>query len=513
MSTYNNDANVQTLAAAIAVDPKVKAEYWNKVIYSSSMQDDDLAQFEGKMVPQGKMRADTPRGIICVKEDLKKEAGDTVNFTVATAPAGPGALGEGELTGNTSTSLYRTWNCQIDYHRDAVEYTMKQLNMMGVKGDIMPLASGQLAHKMGLIRQNEGLLQFRNNANGNIYRPGFKQSRDSLVSTDVLSPSNAVEAKALAERNGAQPLNIKKNKYGSVVNGFLLFGTTDAFQSIRNNTGYQNAISSAEARGDSNPNFTGRLVNWQGQSFFEHHLTNHDWDDWIGSPLEPLARIGVAVGVSTAAASTHIKGSATNTKSRYFQYFPGYDYQYVEGQTAAPDSGKYYAWAVNPDGSHAFIEYTGTGNDGNKILFDKILSPDGAGVSTKGSAVVGNINCTGDTAWGSGTAGLGGDGSGNTSASHTYNDEIQAGAFLIYANANGTPIGWTIEFGANAGVRAYGHTKHAQIEQERDYGFVKGVGYMGVWGSSVCQRYDQITNGYVLMEHAVVPAGYDVPSL
>lgn len=511
MSTYNANANAQTLAAAIAADPKVQAEYWNRVIHTSAMQSDDLSAFEGSMVPKNRFRPNSPRGVICVKNDLKAEAGDTVNFTVATAPAGPGVIGEQELTGNTSTSQYRTYNCKIDYHRDAVEYTIKQLKQMAVGKDIMPLASQELAHKMGLWRQNEVLLQMRNDANKNIYRPNFRGSRNAITSSDTLIPTYATQAKAMAERNGAQPINVTKGRFGSVVNSYLLFATTDAMQSIRNNTGYQNAIQHGHDRGDGNPNFTGRLVNWQGQSFFEHHLTNHDWDDWIGSPLQPLAKIGVEIPHSTVAASAILKGSATNTKSRYFQWFPGYDYQYTEAQASSTDSTLYYAWAVNPDGSHVFIEYTGSDNTGNQITINKILSPQTAG-STARAATVGEIVSTNDT-WGDGTAGVGGASGANTSAAHTYNDTIEAGAYLIYANSKGVPIGWTLELGANAAVRAYGHTKHKKIEQDRDYDFVKGVGYLGVWGSTVCQRHDQTTNGYVLMEHAVVPAGYDVPSL
>ena len=509
--TFNSNANAQTLADAVARDPKVQAEYWNRVIHTSAMQNDDLAAFEGDMIPKNRFKSNTPRGIICVKNDLKAEAGETVNFTVATAPAGPGVIGEQELTGNTSASRYRTYRCTIDYHRDAVEYTIKQLKQMAVGKDIMPLASQELAQKMGLWRQNESLLQFRNDAKGNVYRPNFKGTRDAITSGDTLIPTYATQAKALAERNGAQPINVMKGRFGSVVNSYMLFATTDALQSIRNNTGYQNAISNGGTRGDDNANFSGRLVNWQGQAFFEHHLTNHDWDDWIGSPLQPLARIGVEVPHNEPAATAVLRGSATNLKSRYFQWFPGFDYQYVENQVANPDTETHYAWAINPDGSHVFISYVGTGNTGNTMQITSVLSPQAAGTSAR-SATVGNLDATGDT-WGDGVTGVGGVGGSNTSAVHPYNDKISAGAFLVYANANGTPIGWTLELGANAAVRAYGHTKHMKIEQERDYDFVKGVGFLGVWGSTVCERFDGITNGYVLMEHAIVPSGYDIPSL
>lgn len=512
MATFNNDANVQTLAAAVANDPKVKAEYWNRAIHVAAMQNDDLSAFEGSDKGGRGFGKNSPRGLIQVKDDLRKEAGDTVNFTVATAPAGPGVIGEEELTGNTSVSQYKTFNCRIDYHRDGVEYTEKQLRGMGVGKDIMPLAKSQLGEKMGLWRQNEMLLRFRDQGVGNTYRPNMKASRDTITATDVLLPSSTIEARARAERNGAQPLNVMRGRYGSVTNQFLVFGTTDALQSIRSDSGYQNAITAAGERGDKNPAFAGNLVYWQNQAFFEHHLTNNDWDDWIGSPLEPLARINVAVGRNSAAADLKLQASVDNTKNRYFQWFPGYDYRFISDQAAVSDASTHYAWVINPDGSHVFVSYVGSGNNGNSIAVTNILSPQGAGTSGKGALTVGNLDATGD-AWGNGSVNVGGVGSGNTSPNHTYNDQIQAGAHAIYANANGVPIGWTIEFGANAAYRAYGHSKHKMISQTRDYDFVKGCGYQGVWGSTLRTRYDGITNGYVLIEHAVKQAGYNPPAL
>lgn len=509
---YNaSDPAVQTLTAAVANDPKVRAEFWNLAIHTSANQNDDLSPFEGKMKDMNKGKGSV-RGIICVKDDLTKEGGDTVNFTTATAPAGPGVIGEQVMTGNESRSEYNTFNCRIDYHRDAVSYTKKQLKGMGVGKDIMPLAKQQLGMKMGLWRQNELLLRFRNDGVGNTYRPNMRTSRSAITAADLLLPSSTIEARALAERNGAKPINISKGRYGSVTNQFLCFGTTDALQSIRNDSGYQNAITSAGARGEKNPAFAGDLVYWQNQAFFEHHLTNMDWDDWIGSPLEPLARIKVAVGRQSAPADLKLKASADNTKSRYFQWFPGFDYPYLEVQQPTVDNSLHYAWVLNPNGSYVFVEYIGSGNDGNSITINKILSPEGEGTSGKGSEVVGNINATGDS-WGNGVVNVGGGGTGNTSPNHTYSDEIQSGAHAIYANANGVPIGWTLEFGCNAAYRAYGHAEHSMIRDEFDYGFVKGCGYMGVWGSVLHQRFDKITNGYVLIEHAVKQAGFNPPAL
>ena len=97
----------------------------------------------------------------------------------------------------------------------------------------------------------------------------------------------------------------------------------------------------------------------------------------------------------SVAGETKLRSSATNTTHRYYEWFPGYDYVWYEGQAANPDVNRYYAWVITPAGEVGFVSYVGTANNGNEILVDQILSPAGAGTSGKGLAVVGNIDSTG----------------------------------------------------------------------------------------------------------------------
>ena len=120
--TYNANALVQTLADATAMDPLVKAQMWARYLEVSSRQHDAFAMFESEQARIPSMNVGKS-GIFTRKRDLKAGGGDTVNFTVISAPAGPGAIGEQELTGRTSSSKFKTYKVVVDWHRDAVEFT------------------------------------------------------------------------------------------------------------------------------------------------------------------------------------------------------------------------------------------------------------------------------------------------------------------------------------------------------------------------------------------------------
>lgn len=518
--TYNSNALVQGLQDAVAMDPLVKAAAWSRYLEVSSRQHDAFSQFESEQPRVPSLNAGKA-SIFNRKRDLKACGGDTVHFTVISAPGGPGALGEQELTGRTSTSKFRTYKVTVDWHRDAVEFTRKQIEMMAGGQDLEPTSGELLKQKMGMWKQHEMMLSLIKMGNGNVYRPNSRSSRDELKSTDTLSIDICSAAKARLNTIGGRPINHKLGDNGDHINGFMIFATEMGLLPVRNESGYQQAITNGDTRGEQNANFTGKLVKWQGMSWFEHIVVDLDWDDYVGSPLQPKAIVRVAFNADTAlvGGSLFIKSSPTNTLSRYMQFFPGFDYLFTEDQAPVADNGTYYAWAVNPDGSVCFLSYKGSDNDGNKIDLKNghILSPDATGgTSTLGTTTVGSI-CIGTDASVHqttrvitlGTAGAGM----NVPTTFTYVDRVDVGAVLLSANKKGVLVGRGFVFGANAACRAYGRIEMESIAQDRDYKFVKGMGYQMITGQAPCQRVDQVTNGYLNLEFAIEHEGIATPSV
>jgi hypothetical protein len=326
-----------------------------------------------------------------------------------------------------------------------------------------------------------------------------------------MSPTFLTTAKPQVTRIGAMPVSVGKNKNGSPVQRYLVYLPDVAMNDVRNNTAYQNALGIAMDRSNMNPLFSGLLVDWQGLALFEHNVMIQDVDDHIADPFAPLAILGTAFSVDSAVGDCKLIVNGSNTRHRYFEWFPGFDYLFYEGQTAAADAGVYYAWLVNPDNSVGFVRYTGSSNNGNQITLSGILSPDGAGTSTIGSATLGNLIATGDT-WDSTPAAGGVGATANTDPEWNYTDSFSEDAYIIPANANGVPIGHGLMMGRGAALRGYGSVD-SLIRQERDYGFVHGRGYQSVYGQKTRERTDGKTHGYGLFEMGIQHPGLEVPAL
>lgn len=480
MPTYNSNPNVYTLAIALAQDSDLKGRLWSKMLEVGSFTNDDFAKLEGAA------GSDMP---FWTKQDLKADGGDKVTFSVIGEASGPGARGEVELTGRTSVPIMGTYTCQVDYFRDAVELTRKQIKFLATGKSLESVVMGMLSKKMGRKRQNDMMHTLIRTDNVLTLRPNNRQATADLRHIDTLTPTFLVESMARLQGQGARPIDISKSKSGSPVHRFLAFIAQNAMVDIRNSSSYQQALLHA-ANKDSNlnPIFSGKLVDWNGISLWEHIVVNADSDDALGSPLTPIARLGAAI---TAADTTFIlKGGrdGTNTLSEYFRDFPGYDYLFTETQAAAPDASTYYFWVYNTSGANAgkagFYSYTGSANTGNQITaVTGRLRAAAAGIAV---ATLGEVDWDADT----------------------MIDSHPAGSWIIPANQWGVPFTRAFLLGAGSALRAYGSIKAERIHQDRDYNFVKGMGYEGIWGQQAALDTEEVPRNYALLE-----AAYEIPGI
>lgn len=523
---YNSDPTPLTLAAALAMDAELRQNAVSKYFEQQSGQFNALKRFTSVFDPKTQ-GGGGPRSIFCEKTDLSKGGAQTVNFNVIGPPGGPGVKGATELTGNTSQSRMATYPVTVDWVRDAFELTEDEVEMLAAGRSIEQTSVDLLAEKMGLVKQNQMLRRLIDDADGNIIRPSNRSTRDALLATDLLTLDLTVEARARLQTQGAKPLMRNLSKSGCPIDKYLVFAQSNAMLPIRNDSSFQSAISQADVRGGSNANFTGEILNWQGNPFYEFPVTDQDWDDFIGGPLTPKAVIGEYV--CTVSADNTASGGATpllivnsaNTKSLYFQWFDGIPYLYNRVE-ALPNlsASTYYAWACNPDGSRCFVSYDGLNavTGGNQITIKNILAT-AAGTSGNGATTVGNLTF--------GTAGNGMTISGKTitalgtdatlpatgvNGAWVYKTEVQDGAVLIQANANGVPYTRSFIFGSMAACYAHGRVRMSSIKQERDYDFIFGRGFKMIFGTGVCKNTLKKPKNYLVIEHACEIPGYPVPS-
>lgn len=512
MGLYNSDPSVQDLANAVAMDPKLKGELYSRKLEKTSHQHNAFEKFTSATPNSGIHGAGGVRSIFCRKDDLKVGGGDTVNFNVLGPPGGPGVRGSEELTGATSAVKMATYPVKVDWFRDAFEMNRDLFEKLSAGKVLQSTTLNMLAMKMGMQKQHDMMVRLNKSADGNVFRPNNRPSTAALTSIDTLSLGSVLNAKARLTTLGATPIAHKMSKTGSPIQGYLVFASQHAMLPVRNDDSYQTAIANGSQRGDGNQNFSGELVNWQGMPWYEYPIIDQAWDDYVGSPLLAKAVLGTGFGAGSAIGACKLIVNSANTKSRYFQFFDGFDYKFTEDQTAAPDATEYYAWIVNPDGSVGFVAYTGTGNNGNQITITKILSIDGAGVSTLGNTTVGNlaINTTAaPDAWIGDNSSLPETGVGGA---WTYTDTFVAGAIILQANANGVCYGRSYIFGSMASCFAHGRIEMNEIQEKRDYGFVHGRGFESIFGTGVTTNANKKPVGYLLVEHAVEHEGYPTPS-
>jgi hypothetical protein len=521
--SYNSTPDVKTIASALADNANLKGQIWSNLLLRGAEQFNDLARLKG---PDG---SDKP---IYVKTELTKDGGDKVNFTVMGGLSGPGVIGEQELTGNTSKPQFGMFQVVVDFHRDGFELTKKLIKFLAAGKGVVVNAKDMLAKKLGLKQQRASLLALRQKNVGTTIRPNFRANRDALRKGDTFTPDVAVSASGFAKRNGAKPISLGKSGEGSVIPRYLVFATDTAMADVRANETFQLAQQNAGVRGDANPLFTGRLVDWQNLGWFEHHVIDPDADDTVGSPLAPRMVSAEAFGADTpnpvtalsdASTVCRIRGSATNLLNLYAQDFPGYRYKWwdgvsdgSDGSIVPADTNYYYAWGFTPEGRVGFVRYTGsTGNNGNSIKLSQILAS-AAGTSTIGSKTVGLLNVGASAATDSGTRIITPGGTGNNIPAGDYvlTDYFPAGTVFFPANAAGVLVGHSFVFGRGALCHANGSISGLPTEEMRDFGFVQGFGFEAIFGMApYVSAVSKKTTGYALVEHAIEHDGYSFPAL
>jgi len=563
-----SNPTVQQLLDATAMDPELKGKIYSDILTKYTMGFNCMKKFTSATAGSG-----MDGGISSIfgeKQDLKAGGTDTVNFSEVGPPAGPGVMGSDELSGHTSSSLMSTNEVMVGFVRDAVEHDLEMQEFLTVGKKIVGVTLRMLGQKGGLLEQNHMFMRLIRGANGiNTYRPNNRTSTDALLSTDVLGLSLANEGRARLITAGANSINYRLSGTGSPIMGYLTFATNTAFLNLRNDDSYTLAVSRASEKGSDNPAISGELVNWGGNPYFELPVKDEKWDDYIGNPMQPKAKLAApfgANGLSTTASDAHYSvtnptapttsgqtaltiaqaanyavmcGSYSNKQNRYFQFFDGAQFLFTNRDTLLTDTttalydnttgwgltqgtlATRYAWIINPDGSRGFVSYSQAGvqDKGNRItvinILNGILSADAAaGTSGRGALTVGNLS-VGTTAETNGTTGVITPKGNNVTLPNTgwvYTSRFAPGAIVLQANASGVVYGRGFIFGAESAYFAYGRIRNQVIKQNRDYDFAKGAGFMSIFGTGLAKDVFKQPSNYLMLEFAIEHPGYACPS-
>jgi hypothetical protein len=488
MPNWNQNPNVQALVTLAAGNDDVLGKVWAKKLDVATTTSDDFKMLEG---PPGSAKP------VWKNTDLTAVPGEAIVVSVLSAPGGPGVRGEQPLLGSESTFRIGAYRVPIEFWRDAVTLTKSQIKKLAMGPKLRPTILEEVGKKLGRQKQRDMMLKLiiTAKAQGNLMRPNNRSSSETIVSTDTLTLSLLVQAKTMLQSRGGQPISIQTDKNGSPVYRYMPFCTLNALQPVRDSDTYQNALELAMERGYDNPLFSGKLVPWQNLEMFEHTPVIADADDVQGSPLEPLALLGVAVSAGSTSFAVHASATAENeTTPFYFIDFPGYPLTFADTDVApAPDTATHYFWIYNPPtstvnpGLAGFFSYTGSANLGTYI-----------------SGVTGILN--------SYVSGLANTTVGGVTWDPTKHcTSFGPGAYIVPAYKTGAPRGYSLVFGAGGAFRTYGEMTALPIEMKQDYDFVQGFGYESVWGQGARVDTKGYPRHYMLIEQCIQREGIPVP--
>lgn len=278
------------MANSASIDA-LRPEIWAKELYQDIM--DNL------FFSKNGLMGEDDNNIIQIKNDLKKEQGDTVTFGLTARLSGNGVTGDNELEGNEEAISAYSESISIDQIRNAVRLTGKldeQKNGYNMRKDAKDKLSiwaqefleRQFFLKLGSVgistltdvagtvvsanyawSNTPDTVSATDDANGYGERylcADYTNGADSLATTDLLTPELISRAKRKAQvaNPKIRPLRINGKNY------FVLFIHPYQAYDLHTNATYAQAMREAEQRGKENPIFTGADGIWDGVIIHTH---------------------------------------------------------------------------------------------------------------------------------------------------------------------------------------------------------------------------------------------------
>lgn len=503
------DSIVSQYTTLVTNYPNARAKIWSTMAITAAERTNVFSKLEG---------AEGSKKPIWRKDDFKKGKGDKITFTTVARLGAQARTGSQTLVGSEENAKLGTFDLQIDIKRHATGQTKKHKLLTAVQME--GYYAAMLGDHCGWTQESDMMMSYRKMAGPyNTAFAGGKGSIANLKSADVLTPSLIETAGELGRTNQARPVSLRDGDQGQwTIPSYLVVAPHPALTELRQSTQWQQAMQYAADRGKDNPLFSGDFIPWDGHSILPHYVEDDDSYGPIGSAYAPKAYLGVAITAGTAALTIQCGYNGTGaalanpggngTGPLYTGFFENYDWQWVEGQTANPQSGDQFViiynlvdsngGAAGDTGKFGFYRYnTNNGYTLTTASFSSTTGKKGGRLSATANAGGADTRDTtvGNVAW--------------NSALNTENHPT--GSLILQSTINGVAYGYSSLLGAGSAMRGYGEGGIQKIVNEQDYGFKKAQGYEATYGQT--PFYD--TNGnpkrFVQMIHALQYAGVSLP--
>jgi len=481
------------------MDPDSVRTLWQKGIDFYEQSNDFFSEMEGG-----------PSSLIWEKNDLAAGDGSKIKFTVGSGFYDEPHIGEEvfETEDDFEQFLIDSHELNVDFARWGTRSSRRMEEIMGMRGEIETGFNTQLGAALGRYKTEQLFMMFRENlpAENVIFADGLTQ--DTLVASSTLDWDEIISLGVQMKGKGGEPAKVGKMANGKPIFRNAVIATTDALFSLDQDTNYKQVL-----RETINPKFGDLLFDGgyaapKGHIITEYTPIDHDGEGAIGSPMNPQARLGVAVAAGTAALDIFGGGNATSaakTKKKYFKFFPNYAYRFLGNTlasaggatTLAQDGLTHYFLVVNPPNAAVdpnkigMYSYT-TGNNGNKITLTGRLAASVAGIA---NTTLGGVTWD-DGVW-----------SGKHTAAHPVN------SLILPCNAKGQVFGDSLMLGRRSAYRGYGMWRNKRMQDNKEGGFLMERYVATVFGQALCKDRQQRVPAAMRIRHAINYAGLPLPDV
>lgn len=474
---------------------------------------------------------------IVLNTDASRVIGTTIVIPTVESLGAPVVRGATERSGAEEQMVTGDFLLKvgIGWFGVGIDNTGKAQTILGLNWD--DLTKRSLARRLAKQQSDETMQAFKADATSdNTVFPGGK-SMDTLGTGDTYSLAFVVKSGGVLRDIGARPINARplhdQSPDKSIKIARHLQFTTDALaRPIKTDTSYLQGMQLARDRGMSNNLFTGDYSDIDNQIIYPFQTVRHGAYGSIGCPLQPEAKLGVALTASDtmtaltigSATGAALSGGGNSTAAaatplrNYFENWSRFTYPSMNAVTHTYTPGRAtYSYVGIVNGTTGLIAlFSYTTNLGYALTVCKQLSDatatDSITATLSGSSMTYGTAPWTTTADGLGFLGLYDPGSGGTAT--------PAGSMMYELNSKGVPVGYGLGLGEMAAVCGYGRvpgqggvgfkTMAQRTKWEEPHGRAFSDGLEVSWGCAPFVRPDGKQPNYVLQVFARKVDGFPV---
>lgn len=447
-------SEISTLAAMVASDPKLQMEAWSEAVRADSADLNPLKDFvgeEGSGMP------------IIRKRDANVTGGQKVYFSTHAPVRGRGRMGAQELKSKTASVKYGLYSVTVDLRRFAIseEQLIRYFSLPGnadknrddfIFGLCKEWWARTQCDDMQFVLRDKAL--FATNQ-PNVLRIGNGANTDAITVDDTYDTQVITDARNQLVSLGATAMKYAVSTAGAKIPQFLHFAPTRFLDPLESEQKFREAVNNNSNSEGNKYWWTGNLPVWKNNVIFNHDLVEDSGPNRQGSPLAPMARLGVVLASGVATSVTgggahNTDGSLTDTTLYdFFSYFRGAYWKTYEAESAPSDTNTYYAIIYNVSGAakgrYEIVSYVTAGQLINTLTVTREL--DEVGYTQKSIL-------TADT---------------SDDASGRYSNVHPSGSLIIPCNRWGVPIGYGLVMGAEGMLIGSGELDADPIEWFDDF--------------------------------------------